>query len=349
MHRVVKIGNKLIGKGHPTFIVVELGVCHEQNIELAKSFIQKAKDAGADAVKVEAFQADDFVLDRTMLHKYGTVNGQVEENYYELLKRLELNLDQIKELKEKADEAGILFFSTVHDKEDTDFFDDLGVCAYKIASVDMTHLPLIRHLAKKGKPVFMDTGAAYTGEIDAAIRAFEAEGFQDLIIMHNPMGYPAPTDKTDLKMIPAIQEAFEVPVGLSCHTPGFDMVIASTAMGSNVIEKPVTRDNSILSPEHIFAFLDTETNEYVSKVRNTEVSMGNRRRSHIPDTAHGRAKRRGIYIKNNLEKGHILREDDLLFRVPNIEIASLEIDKVVGSTLKESLNAKEPLKWIHID
>lgn len=349
MNKIVKVGDKLIGEGQPTFIVVELGVCHEQNVELAKSFIQRAKDAGADAVKVEAFQTDDFVLDRTMMHKYGTVNGQVEENYYELLKRLELNFDQIKELKEKADEVGILFFSTVHDKEDTDFFEELGVCAYKIASVDMTHLPLIRHLAKKGKPVFMDTGAAYTGEIDAAIRAFEAEGFEDLIIMHNPMGYPAPADKTDLRMIPAIQDAFGVPVGLSCHTPGFDMVIASTAIGSNVIEKPVTRDNSISSPEHIFAFLDTETNEYVSKVRNTEICMGNKRRSHIPETAHGRAKRRGVYAKSNLPCGHKITEDDLLFRVPNHGIASLEIDQIIGKTLNKALNAKEPLQWIHID
>jgi len=343
MNKIVKIGDKLVGEGQPTFIVVELGVCHEQNIELAKSFIQKAKDAGADAVKVEAFQADEFVLDKTMIHKYGTVDGEVEENYYELLKRLELNFDQIKELKQKADEVGILFFSTVHDKEDTDFFEDLGVCAYKIASVDMTHLPLIRHLSKKGKPVFMDTGAAYTGEIDAAIRAFETEGFEDLIIMHNPMGYPAPFDKTDLRMIPAIQETFELPVGLSCHTPGFDMVVASTAIGSNVIEKPVTRDNSISSPEHIFAYLDSQTDEYVAKVRDTEICMGNKRRSNIPETAHGRAKRRGIYIKNDLPKGHVITEDDLLFRVPNKSIASSDIDNVIGKVLSNSKVSKSVL------
>lgn len=344
MNKIVKIGNKLVGEGQPTFIVVELGVCHEQNIELAKSFIQKAKDAGADAVKVEAFQADDFVLDKKMMHKYGTTNGIVEENYYNLLKRLELNFDQIKELKEKADEVGILFFSTVHDKEDTDMFEELGVCAYKIASVDMTHLPLIRHLAKKGKPVFMDTGAAYTGEIDAAIRAFENEGFEDLIIMHNPMGYPAPFNKTDLRMIPAIQDAFELPVGLSCHTPGFDMVVASTALGSNVIEKPVTRDNSISSPEHIFAYLDSETAIYVAKVRDTEICMGNKRRSQIPESAHGRAKRRGIYIKNDLPKGHIIREEDLLFRVPNKAIASAEIDSIVGRKILCDKEAKSVLQ-----
>lgn len=349
MNKTVKIGDKLVGEGQPTFIVVELGVCHEQNLDLAKSFIEKAKIAGADAVKVEAFQTDDFVLDRTMIHKYGTVNGEIEENYYELLKRLELDFSQIKELKEKADEVGILFFSTVHDKEDTDFFEDLGVCAYKIASVDMTHLPLIRHLAKKGKPVFMDTGAAYTGEIDEAIRAFEAEGFEDLIIMHNPMGYPAPANKTDLRMIPALQDAFDIPVGLSCHTPGFDMVVASTAIGSNVIEKPVTRDNAIIGPEHIFAYLADETDEYVKKVRNTETCMGNKRRSHIPDAAHGRAKRRGVYAKSDLKKGHVFNEDDLLFRVPNKGIASLSIDSIIGKKLNKDLTSKTPLQWADLD
>ena len=122
MNDFVKIGGKRVGKSYPVFIVVEIGVCHEQNIEVALGFVDKAKDAGADAIKVQAFQADDFVLDRSLSHTYGTTNGQVTENYYDLLKRLELNFDQIKRIKERADELGILFFSTVHDKEDRVYY-----------------------------------------------------------------------------------------------------------------------------------------------------------------------------------------------------------------------------------
>ena len=344
MNKSVRIGNKVIGNEHPVFIVVELGVCHEQNIDDAMHFIEVSKKIGADAVKIEAFQADNFVIDKSLKHSYGTSTGNVEENYYQLLKRLELSFDQIKKIKNKADEVGILFFSTVHDKEDSDFFEELGVCAYKIASTDLTHTPLIKHLSNKGKPVFMDTGAAYLGEIDKSIRIFEKEGFNDLVLMHNPSGYPAPAEKTDLNIISTLQRVFDIPVGLSCHTPGMDMVVASVAIGANVIEKPITRDNTIESPEHIFAFLDIEADEYVKKIRNTEICLGNNRRTYIEKNAHGRAKRRGIYIKTDLPKGHVLTSDDLLYRVPNHGILSEDYEDVLNKKLLKDYKKNEPLQ-----
>ena len=344
MNKSVCVGGTLVGNGHPVFVVVELGVCHEQNLDVAKHFVEVAKKIGADAVKVEAFRADEFVLDKSLKHTYGTAEGLVEENYYQLLKKLELSFDQIKEIKKKADELGILFFSTVHDKEDVDFFDELGVCAYKIASVDMTHKPLIKHLSGKGKPVFMDTGGAYLAEIDRSIRIFEEQGFNDLVLMHNPTGYPAPAKNTDLRIIPTLRDAFDVPVGLSCHTPGLDMVVASVAIGAHVIEKPITRDKNIRSPEHVFSFQDTEAEDFIHKIRNTEISMGSKRRSYVEETAHGRAKRRGIYAKNNLKKGHFLTEKDLLYRVPNKGISSEFYEDILGKQISKSYVANEPLQ-----
>ncbi len=349
MNKHVNVGNRTIGEGKPVFIVVELGVCHEQNVDVAKRFVEVSKNSGADAVKVEGFQADNFVLDKSLKRSYGTTEGMVEENYYQLLKRLELSFDQIREIKKKADEVGILFFSTVHDKEDTDFFDELGVCAYKIASIDLTHRPLIQYLCGKGKPIFMDTGAAYFGEIDKSIRIFEEERFNDLILMHNPSGYPAPAEETDLRMISALQNAFDVPVGLSCHTPGMDMVVASTAIGANVMEKPITRDNRIKGPEHIFSFLDTEAESYVHKIRNTEVCLGIKRRSHVEETAHGRAKRRGIYAKKDLPKDHVLTGEDLLYRVPNRGISSEDYERLLNKKLKRAYRTWEPFQMKDID
>ena len=349
MNKLVKVGDKLIGEGQQVFIVVELGVCHEQNIDLAKSFIKKSKEAGADAVKIEAFQADTLVMGKDIIHRYGTIEGEKEENYYELLKRLELSFDEMKELKEYADEVGILFFPTVHNKEDIEFFEELDVCAYKISSLDMTHVPLIKELCRVNKPIFMDTGAAYLSEIDESVRIFEKEGFNNLILMHNPSGYPAPAEKTDLKMIPSLQEIFELPVGLSCHTPGFDMVVAATAIGANVIEKPITRDNSILSPEHIFAFLDSEIDTYISKVRTTEIALGSKRRKFVANTAHARAKRRGIYLKKDLKAGEVIKEEDLKYLVPNKGIDSRYTFEVVGKKLKIDRKANEPLQFEDIE
>ena len=344
LNNKVKFKIKTIGVEQPVFIVVEIGVCHEQNIDVAKHFIDVAKESGADAIKIEAFKADKFVMDKNILHKYGTAEGLIEENYYQLLKRLELSDQQIIEIKKYADKKNILFFSTVHDVEDVDFFEELGVCAYKVASVDMLHAPLIKYLSQKKKTVFIDTGAAYVDEIERSLNLFSSEGFRDVILMHNPIGYPAPSEKTDLRMISTLQKKFNVPVGLSCHTPGFDMVIAAIGVGANVIEKPITRNKNARGPENIFSFLDTEISEFIYKIKNTEVCLGNKVRENIDEMSHARAKRRGVYAKIDLPKGHLVTSKDLIYRVPNKGISSENFEMVLNKKLTKSYKMGEALQ-----
>jgi len=322
LNNVVDVGGRPIGDGSPSFIVVELGVCHEQNVSLARQFIREAKRAGADAVKVESFQADDFVFDKELSHAYGIEGGERTENYYQMLKRLELTYDNYAELKHEADSQGILFFSTVHTATNADAMQAMGVCAFKIASSDVTNLPLIRDLSRRGLPVFMDTGGAYISEVDHAIREFEASGCIDLILMHNPIGYPAPLEKTDLRMIPSLKALFELPVGLSCHTPGFDMVVAGTALGANAMEKPISRNRALPSPEHVFSFLVEEVGEYVAKVRNIETAMGGKRRVNVSGETYARKTRRGIYAARPIQTGEILSVENVVFGRPQKGIPS---------------------------
>lgn len=334
MRKHVKVGSKIVGDNWPVFIIVELGVTHEQNINLAKHFVEVAAKSGADAVKVEAFKAEELTMDKQMTHSYGTYNGIVSEIYYELGKRLELKADQIIEIKNKAKECNIQFFSTVHSNEDVDFFNELDVCAFKIGSGDITHLPLIKYISKNfDKPVFMDTGGAYLNEIDLSLRCFERYSFDKLILMHNPLGYPAPPKNTDLKIIPTLKNLYDIPVGLSCHTPGFDMVVASVAVGANAVEKPITRDNRIQGPEHCFSFLHNESDIFIEKIRKTEICLGKRRRSNINESAHARRVRRGIYLKHDLNKGHILTEEDFVYRIPNQGFGVNEYESLIGREL----------------
>lgn len=345
MHSIVKVGDREVGDGRPSFIVVELGVCHEQNVELAKGFIRRAKEAGADAVKVESFQADDFAFDRTLTHTYGTAAGERTENYYTMLKRLELGYDDYAELKREADAQGILFFSTVHNPRNADIMQDMGVCAFKIASSDVTNLPLVRDLAGRGLPVFMDTGGAYVGEIERAVREFEAHGLADLILMHNPTGYPAPPEKTDLRMIPMLKNLFDIPVGLSDHTPGFDMVVAGTALGANAMEKPVSRNQALASPEHVFSFLDSETEAYVAKVRVTETSLGQSRRRAVAATAYARKTRRGVYAARDLAAGTVLDMEAVIFGRPLKGVPVEHADVALGRTLRRDVAKHTPIGW----
>lgn len=350
MNKVIQVGNKKIGDGEKVFIVVELGVCHEQKVELAEYFIEVAKKAGADAVKVESFQADELVVDKTIEHEYTTAKGIKRENYYNLLKRLELSYDDHARLKKKADEVGILFFSTVHNKYSVDFMHSIGVCAFKIASPDIINYPLLRYVTQKGLPIFMDTGGAFINEVDKAVITLANSGVKDLVIMHNPSGYPAPPEKTDLKMIPTMKNIFDVPIGLSCHTPGFDMVVASVALGANVIEKPISRNKEIESPEHIFSFLDIEADEFVSKIRTMEISLGNKRRLSVTEKSLPRfIGRRGIYAAKDLKTGEVVSEENIILAKPWKGISVEFIDSVLGKKVRTSVKRHTPLNWVDIE
>jgi sialic acid synthase SpsE len=350
MNKTLRIGDKKIGDGEDVFIVFELGVCHEQNVELAEHFIEVAHKVGADAVKVESFQSDELLIDRTIEHEYGTVKGVKKENYYQLCQRLELSYDDYARLKRKADELGILFFSTVHNKRSADFMEKIGVCAFKTASPDIINYPLLRYLAGKGLPIFMDTGASFISEIDKAVVTLENAGARDLIIMHNPSGYPAPPEKTDLRMMPQIKNLFNIPVGLSCHTPGFDMVIASVALGADVIEKPISRNKDLESPEHIFSFLDTEAEEFVARIKTTEISLGNNRRTVVNEKSLPRfIGRRGVYAAKDLKKGDIIREENIVLAKPWKGISVEYIDDVLGKKVRNFLKKHKPINWGDIE
>lgn len=346
MNSLVRVGNLEIGDNEKVFIVFELGVCHEQNVELAKHFIEVAAGAGANAVKVESFQADEILVDRNVEHEYGTLNGKKRENYYSLLKRLEFTYEQHASLKKKADEMGILFFPTVHNKQSVDFMLSIGVCAFKIASPDIINYPLLRYIAGTGLPIFMDTGGAFIAEIDRAVTLLEKEGAKDIVIMHNPSGYPAPPEKTDLRMVPMMKRLFDVPVGLSCHTPGFDMVIASVALGANVIEKPISRNVNLESPEHIFSFLDVEAEDFISKIRTVEIALGHKRRSSVDEKSLPRfIGRRGIYAVRDLKEGDVLSEDNIMLAKPWKGISVEFFDEIIGRRVKAPVKKHEFLTW----
>lgn len=346
MNTSVKLGDAIIGDNNPCFIVVELGVCHEQNIEVAEHFIEVASEAGANAVKVESFQADELVLDKTITHCYGTTDGVVTENYYQLLKRLELGYDDYARLKKKSDECGILFFPTVATKKSISVFQDLDVCAFKLASPDIVHYPLQRFLAKMNKPIFLDTGGSFIHEVEKAILNLNDAGAKDIILMHNPSGYPAPPDKTDVRIIQTLKHLFQVPVGLSCHTPGLDVVMASLALGANVIEKPVSRDQAIKSPEHIFSFLDSEAMEIVQRIRNMETALGAKRRTSVNENSLSRfIGRRGIYSARDLDVGEILSEDNIVLAKPEHGISVVMIDQVLGRTIRRHVKKHQPITW----
>jgi N,N'-diacetyllegionaminate synthase len=346
MNKVVTIRDKQIGNGEDVFVVFELGVCHEQNVELAEQLIEAAAKAGADAVKTEAFQADEILADKTITTKYTTADGPVEENYYDLLKRLELSYDDLHRLKKKADEVGILFFSTVHNTKSVDFMDSINVCAFKLASPDIIHHPLLRHIATKNRPVFLDTGGAFIGEVEAAVDVLRHAGANDVLVMHNPSGYPAPPEKTDLRMMSTLKNVLEIPVGLSCHTPGLDVVMGAVAVGADIIEKPISRDQNIASPEHIFSFLKEDAESVVQRIRNMKIAMGEQRRMIVDEQSLPRfIGRRGLYATRDINPGETIEQDDVFFGKPLKGIPVNFVDQALGRKASVKILKHQPITW----
>ncbi|QLA20623.1 N-acetylneuraminate synthase family protein [Desulfolutivibrio sulfoxidireducens] len=346
MEKTVSFAGHRIGDGHPVFLVAELGVTHEQNVELARSFTRAAASAGFDSVKVESFQADDLVVDKTMVHTYGTADGVVRENYYDLLKRLELSYADFAAIKREADAAGTLFFPTVATASSVDFFESIGVAGYKLASPDLVNFPLQKLVAATGKVLFMDTGGGFLHEIEKAVLHLEARGASQVVLMHNPSGYPAPPEKTDLRMIRTLKDVFDIPVGLSCHTPGTDCVMAAVALGANVIEKPVTRDTTIAGPEHVFSLPIGEGADFVARIRRLETSLGGRRRLSVDENSlPRRIGRRGVYAARDLKAGHVLEFADILLAKPQQGVPVELLDQVLGRALGRDLARHTPVTW----
>ena len=253
----IKISNKLIGEDEPCFIIAEAGVNHNGDINLAKKLIDIASNAGADAVKFQTFKAEKLVLQDTDKAEYQMKSTGSEESQYHMLKKLELTESDFEELKTYAEKKNIIFLSTPFDNESVDFLDNIGVPLFKIASGEITNLPLLQHIAKKNKPVILSTGMATLGEIEEALYTLLNEGLRDIIILHCITSYPAKAEEANLNVIKTLRSCFKLPVGLSDHTLGINISLAARVLGACVIEKHFTLDNKLPGPDH-GASLDPE-------------------------------------------------------------------------------------------
>ncbi|MDY0129035.1 MAG: N-acetylneuraminate synthase [Methanosarcina vacuolata] len=271
----IKISNKLIGEDEPCFIIAEAGVNHNGDINLAKKLIDIASNAGADAVKFQTFKAEKLVLQDTDKAEYQMKSTGSEESQYHMLKKLELTESDFEELKTYAEKKNIIFLSTPFDNESVDFLDNIGVPLFKIASGEITNLPLLQHIAKKNKPVILSTGMATLGEIEEALYTLLNEGLRDIIILHCITSYPAKAEEANLNVIKTLRSCFKLPVGLSDHTLGINISLAARVLGACVIEKHFTLDNKLPGPDHGASLDPEELRALVNGIREIESAMGN--------------------------------------------------------------------------
>ena len=346
----VKIANKLVGEGEPCFVIAEAGANHNGDVEIAKSLVIEAAKNGADAVKFQTYTAEKLVT-RTA-PKYWVDRGEPGGTQFSTFEKLDsLTETECRQVFELAKEMGILFLSTPFDEESADFLQELGVPAFKIASADITHHPLISHVAAKRLPMIVSTGLATVGEIEEAVSVMHQSGNDNIVLLHCVLSYPTAPKDANLSAMVTLQRVFpRYPIGFSDHTIGLTIPIAAVALGAKVIEKHFTVDKSLPdSPDHPLSVDPRELRDMVESIRRVEEALGSDRKGPVEAEKEAfRYARRSIVASVDIRKGTRITREMLTYKRPGTGIPPKFIDVVIGREAKRDVKEDEVVTWEHV-
>lgn len=343
----MKIGEREVGRGARPYLIAEMSGNHNQSIDRAFEIVDAAAAAGADAVKLQTYTADTMTLD---VRAPGFVIEDPDSLWagrqlYELYEEAHTPWDWHKPIMERAAAHGMHCFSTPFDDSAVDFLEELGVPAYKIASFEVTDIPLIEKVARTGKPMIISTGMATMGEIDEAIRAARGQGNDQIVILKCTSTYPATPENTNIVTIPAMRESFGVEVGLSDHTMGCGVSVASVAMGAVLIEKHFTLaradggvDSSFSLEPAEFKMLRVETERAWQAVG--KVTFGGTKAEEK-----SRAYRRSLYVSRDIAVGEPLTADNMRIVRPGFGLPPKFYDQMLGKRVTRSATPGTPVDW----
>lgn len=341
---MVTIAGRLVGPGAPCFLVAEAGVNHNGDVELARRLVDAAAAAGADAIKFQTFRAEGVASADAPKAGYQLETTDGGESQLEMLRRLELGRDAFAELKERAEQRGLAFLSTPFDAASVDLLDGLGVAAFKVASPDLTNLPLLEEVARRGRPVILSTGLADLNEVVAAVDAARAAGAGELVVLHCVSDYPAPSEDANLRAMATMAERLGVPVGYSDHTEGSEVALAAVALGACMIEKHLTLDRSLPGPDHRASLEPDELAALFGASRRVEAALGDGvKEPTVAERLNAGAVRRSLAAAGDLPAGVELTREMLTALRPGNGIPPGRIDEVVGRRLRRGLARGELL------
>jgi len=334
------VAGRQVGPGQPCFIIAEAGVNHDGELETARRLVQVAAEAGADAVKFQTFSADRTVTRHAPKAGYQLRSTDPSESQVEMLRRLELSADAHRELTAESRRRGILFLSTPFDEQSADFLEGLGVAAFKIPSGELTNLPFLEHVARKGRPMIISTGMATMEETEAAVRAVTEAGNQGVLLLHCVSAYPADPRDANLRAMRTLERAFGVGVGYSDHTPGIEVALAAVALGACVIEKHFTLDRGLPGPDHLASIEPAELRSLVRGVRTVEAALGHGRKEPAACEAEIAAvSRKSIVAARDIPAGALITKDLLTMKCPGTGLAPSMLGRVLGRTASRDIPA----------
>ena len=316
------------------FIIAEAGVNHNGSSDIAKELIDAAVKAGADAVKFQTFKAANLVSKTAQKADYQKQTTDVEESQFEMIQKLELDVDTHKELISYCKHKNILFLSTPFDHESIELLHKLGLEVFKIPSGEITNLPYLRHIGSLNKRVILSTGMANLGEIEAAINVIIQAGSnrKNITILHANTEYPTPMEDVNLKAMVTIGNAFNTNYGYSDHTLGIEVPIAAVALGASIIEKHFTLDKNMPGPDHKASLEPHELISMIQAIRNIEQALGSTVKQPSPsETKNKSIARKSLVAKTSIKKGEFFTEENLTIKRPGTGISPMRWDEVIGT------------------
>ena len=341
----VVIGSRSVGDGFPCFVIAEVGVNHNGDLETAKRLVDASVKVGADAVKFQAFKAERLVSQGAPKAKYQK-RAEKGESQLKMLKRLELTEEDLSTLNVYSRERGIIFLASAFDEESADALERIGVPAYKMGSGELTNLPLLAHVAQKGKPLIISSGMSTLEEVSEAISTVKRNACREIVLLHCVSNYPATARDVNLKAIQTLKDKFNVPTGFSDHTLSLVIPAAAVSMGACVIEKHITLDHKMAGPDHRASLEPGEFKIMVENIREVEEALGDgvkrvtEGEREIRDVA-----RRSLVAAVDIPAGSTITMEMLDIKRPGTGISPKHATAVAGKKAKVLIKKDELIKW----
>ena len=331
-------------KANKVFIIAEAGVNHNGSLDLAKRLIEIAVDSGADAVKFQTFKAESLVSKNAQKADYQKQTTDASESQFDMIKKLELDVETHRELIAYCQEKDIMFLSTPFDHESVNLLSGLGLQIFKIPSGEITNLPYLRHIGSLDKQVILSTGMSNLKEVGDALNILINSGTSkdNVTVLHANTMYPTPMEDVNLNAMLTIQKEFDVAVGYSDHTLGIEVDIAAVAMGASCIEKHFTLDKTMEGPDHKASLEPKELKELVSSIRNIEKAFGSSEKKPSPsESVNIDISRKSIVAKIDIKKDEKFTDKNITTKRPGNGISPMKWDEIVGSIAQKDYKDDE--------
>lgn len=346
MTRAIKIGARGIGRGRSTYVIAELSANHNQDYEQAVRIVRAAKDAGADAVKLQTYTADTITI-ASEREEFRVSGGTLWDGrtLHALYAEAFMPWEWQPKLKKLAEDLGMDCFSSAFDSTAVDFLEEMDVPAHKVASFELVDIPLIHKMARTGKPLIMSTGMASVEEIEEALQSAREAGATQIALLKCTSAYPASPEEMNLRTIPEMERRFDVPVGLSDHTMGIAVPVAAVALGASIIEKHLTLSRATPGPDSAFSLEPHEFKAMVDAVRIAEKALGEIHFGLSKKETASRAFRRSLFVVEDVKPGEVFTADNVRSIRPGNGLHTRHLKDVLGKSAAQGVKRGTPLSW----